>query len=103
QAHADLAPGTLVEVTDKFKQHIGRGFYNPYSELAVRLLTRNRGSFPDRRWFLGALTRAVRLRHDVLRLPLVTDAYRLVHSEGDGLSGLVADKYGAVVVLELFS
>jgi 23S rRNA (cytosine1962-C5)-methyltransferase len=99
----DLAPGTLVEVLDKFRQHIGRGFYNPHSEVAVRLLTRSPGSFPDRRWFMGALARAVRLRHEVLRLPEATDAYRVVHSEGDGLSGLVVDKYGPVLVLELFS
>jgi 23S rRNA (cytosine1962-C5)-methyltransferase len=45
----------------------------------------------------------VRLRHDILRLPDCTDAYRVVHSEGDGLSGLVVDRFGAVLVAELFS
>jgi 23S rRNA (cytosine1962-C5)-methyltransferase len=99
----DLAPGTLVEVVDKFRQHVGRGFFNPHSEIAVRLLTQEPGAFPDRRWFLGAITRAVRLRQEVLQLPKVTDAYRLIHSEGDGLSGLIADKYGPTIVLELFS
>jgi len=99
----DLDPGTMVEVVDKFEQPVGRGFYNPHSEIAVRLLTLERDEFPDRRWFLGAITRAVRLRHDVLNLPAVCDSYRLVHSEGDGLSGLVADKYGKTIVLQLFS
>src|SRR5579862_473112 len=99
----ELAPGTLVDVVERDGRFVGRGFYNPHSEIAVRLLTLSKDAYPDRRFFLGAVTRAVKLRHDVLQLPKVTDAYRLVHSEGDGLSGLVADKYGPCIVLELFS
>src|SRR5262249_34050577 len=38
-----------------------------------------------------------------LGLDAVTDAYRLVHSEGDGLSGLVVDRFGAILVLEFFA
>ena len=38
-----------------------------------------------------------------LRLPDVTDAWRVVHAEGDGLSGLVVDRYGSVAVASLFS
>ncbi|HYG77607.1 MAG TPA: class I SAM-dependent rRNA methyltransferase [Planctomycetota bacterium] len=103
EPYSEIEPGTLVEVLDKHGQHVGRGFYNPYSEIAIRLLTTDRGAFPERRWFLGAITRAVRLRHDVLKLPSVCNAYRLIHSEGDGLSGLVADKYDKTIVLQLFS
>ncbi|HLX59955.1 MAG TPA: class I SAM-dependent rRNA methyltransferase [Planctomycetota bacterium] len=99
----ELDPGTLVDVVERDGRFVGRGFYNPHSEIAVRLLTLSKDAYPDRRFFLGAVTRAVKLRHDVLQLPKVTDAYRLVHSEGDGLSGLVADKYGPCIVLELFS
>jgi 23S rRNA (cytosine1962-C5)-methyltransferase len=103
EPYSELDPGTMVEVLDKHGQFVGRGFYNPHSEIAVRLLTIDPAAFPERRWFLGAITRAVRLRHEVLNLPKICDAYRLVHSEGDGLSGLVADKYGKTVVLQLFS
>ena len=99
----EIEPGTLVEAVDKAGQFVGRGFYNPHSEIALRLLTLDRNVFPDRRWFMGAIARAVRLRHEVLALPAVCDSYRLVHSEGDGLSGLVADKYDKCIVLELFS
>jgi 23S rRNA (cytosine1962-C5)-methyltransferase len=99
----DIEPGTMVEVLDKNNQFVGRGFYNPHSEIAIRLLTLTRDIFPDRRWFIGAITRAARLRQDVLQLPKVCDSYRVIHSEGDGLSGLVADKYGKCIVLELFS
>lgn len=103
EPYSELDPGTLVEVLDKHGQFVGRGFYNPHSEIAVRLLTIDAAAFPERRWFLGAITRAVRLRHDVLNLPKICDSYRVVHSEGDGLSGLVADKYGKTIVLQLFS
>ncbi len=37
------------------------------------------------------------------RLDAVTNAYRLVHAEGDGLSGLVVDRFDATIVLEFFS
>ena len=37
------------------------------------------------------------------KLDAVTDAYRLVHSEGDGLSGLVVDRFGSTIVLEFFA
>ncbi len=99
----EIDPGTLVDVVERDGRFVGRGFYNPNSEIAVRLLTIQKEMYPDRRFFLGAITRAAKLRTEVLRLPEVTDSFRLVHSEGDGLSGLVADKYGRCIVLELFS
>ncbi|MCX7804454.1 MAG: class I SAM-dependent rRNA methyltransferase, partial [Planctomycetota bacterium] len=40
---------------------------------------------------------------DRLRLDETTNSYRLVHSEGDGLSGLVADRYGDHIVIQLYS
>src|SRR5439155_7890978 len=49
------------------------------------------------------LARAVELRRNWLKLDDVTNAYRLVHSEGDGLSGLVVDRFGSTIVLEYFS
>src|SRR5262249_16611534 len=47
--------------------------------------------------------RAVTLRRDWLGLDAVTDSYRLIHSEGDGLSGLVVDRFGSTLVLEFFA
>jgi 23S rRNA (cytosine1962-C5)-methyltransferase len=98
-----IEAGTIVEVVDKFRTFVGRGFYNSHSEIAVRLLTLDKTSTPDKSFFMELITRAVALRHDVLGLPKVTDSYRLIHSEGDGLSGLIADKYGRCIVLEIFS
>ena len=50
-----------------------------------------------------AIAEAVRLRRDVLKLDEVSDAWRVVHSEGDGISGLVVDRYDDLIVVEFFS
>jgi 23S rRNA (cytosine1962-C5)-methyltransferase len=58
---------------------------------------------PDEGFWQGRLEQAVELRRDLLRLDLVTDAYRLVHAEADGLTGLVVDRLGDVLSAEVFS
>ena len=57
----------------------------------------------DAAWFARKIADAVRLRREVLKLDEVTDAWRVVHSEGDGLSGLVVDRYADLLVVEFFS
>ena len=57
----------------------------------------------DDAFFARRIEQAVRLRRDWLGLEAVTNAYRLVHSEGDGLSRLVVDRFGSTIVLELFA
>ncbi len=51
----------------------------------------------------GAIRRAVALRRDVFKLDAATEAYRLVNSDGDGLSGLTIDRYGDVLLCEVVS
>ena len=103
EVHDDLESGTLVEAVGRDGQLVGRGFYNPRSEIALRILTEDPREVPDARWFRARIAQAVELRHAVLKLPEQTDAYRVVHSEGDGLSGLVVDRFAGVLVAELFS
>jgi 23S rRNA (cytosine1962-C5)-methyltransferase len=98
-----LAPGQLVEAVARDGRFVGRGFYNAGSEIALRLLSDDPNVFPGEAWFRDRVAEAVRLRHDVLRLPDATDAYRVVHAEGDRLSGLVVDRFAGVLVAELFS
>ncbi len=103
RAEGNAPAGSLVEVRDRDGAFLGRGIYNPRSNIAVRLLS-NREDEPSGEELIRARLRsAVALRHDVLRLPAVTDAYRLVHAEGDGLSGLIVDRLGPVLSIELFS
>ncbi len=98
-----LPPGSVVDVIDREGQWAGRGFYNGHSRITLRLLTADPNEAIDDAFFANRIARAVALRRDWLGLDAVTDAYRLVHSEGDDLSGLVVDRFGSTIVLEFFS
>jgi 23S rRNA (cytosine1962-C5)-methyltransferase len=102
-APAGHAPGTLVDVIDREGRFAARGIYNRKSEIAIRVLTEDPEVALDDAFFDAALDRAVSFRRDQLGLDRVTDAYRVVNSEGDGLSGLVADRLGRFIVVQLFS
>jgi 23S rRNA (cytosine1962-C5)-methyltransferase len=69
----------------------------------LRVLTTDANESIDAEWFVRKIGRAVELRRNLLRLDDVTDAYRVVHSEADGMSGLVVDRFGSTLVLEFFS
>jgi 23S rRNA (cytosine1962-C5)-methyltransferase len=88
---------------DRDGQWVGRGFHNGHSRIALRVLTTDPAEAIDEAFFARRLARAVALRRDWLGLDTVSDAYRLVHSEGDGLSGLVVDRFGQTLVLEFFA
>lgn len=89
---AALPPGGAVEVRDARGRFVGRGFANPASLIAVRLLTRRPDEHPDDPGLVrGALERALRYRQ---RLLPGRDAYRLCAGDADGLPGLVIDRYG---------
>jgi 23S rRNA (cytosine1962-C5)-methyltransferase len=94
-------PGDVVNLYDKSGQFFGRGLYNSRSQIVVRVLSRDETPI-DAAFWRARLEQAVALRRQ-LKLDEVTDAYRLVHSEGDGLSGLIAERYADCLVFELFS
>lgn len=96
-------PGSIVDVVGHDGGWIGRGFYNGHSRIALRLLERDPAVAVDAAWFGAKIADAVRLRRDVLALDAVSNAWRVVHGEGDGLSGLVVDRYDDLVVVEFFS
>jgi len=96
-------PGSVVDVLDVDGQWIGRGFYNGHSRIAVRILENDPAVAVDQDWFTHRIGQAVTLRRQLLGLDAVSDAWRVVHAEGDGLSGLVVDRYGDLVVVEFFS
>src|SRR5258708_37521501 len=90
-----LPGGTVVDIVDRDSQWVGRGFYNGHSRIALRVLTTDPEEAIDASFFQRRLSQALSLRRNWLALDNVTDAYRLVHSEGDNLSGLVADRFGS--------
>jgi 23S rRNA (cytosine1962-C5)-methyltransferase len=101
RADAAARPGDVVAVYDKAGRFFGRGLYNPRSQIIVRMLTHDEVPV-DAAFWRGRLERAVALRR-TLRLDEVTDAYRLVHAEGDGLSGLIAERFADHLVFEVFA
>ena len=96
-------PGTIVDIVDNTGHWVGRGFYNGHSRIALRVLTEDHDEAIDEAWFARRIRAAVALRRDLMRLDETTDAWRVVHSEGDGISGLVVDRYGDLLVVEFFS
>lgn len=102
-AHCETArPGDLVAVYGPDDVLMGYGLYNSRSEISVRMLFPG-SELPTREHWRRKLDVAVSLRRDVLRLDDTADAYRLVHAEADGLSGLVVDRYDNVLSAEVFS
>src|SRR2546429_1644422 len=93
-----LPGGSVVDIVDRGGQWVGRGFYNGHSRIALRMLTADPAEAIDAAFFARRLGQAVELRRRWLGLDAVTSAYRLVHSEGDGLSGLVVDRFDATIV-----
>ncbi len=97
-----LPAGCAAIVRDRDGQMVGTGFYNPRAELALRMFADDIvADVPAH--FVEALRTAVLLREEVLGLPKVTDAYRLVHAEADGFPGLVLDKLGTAFVAQVAS
>ena len=96
-------PGDLVAVYDRSDAPYGVALYNPRSLIALRLLTRGVGAFDPDAFFNERITTAVTFRRTILDLDARTDAYRIVHDHGDGLPGLVVDRYGDCIALEFYS
>jgi hypothetical protein len=96
----EAAAGDVVSLVDHDGRFIGRGIFNPRSQIPVRLLTRKDEAI-DATFFATRLREAQALRTR-LNLPSAdTTAYRLVNSEGDGLPGLVVDVFGDAAVVQI--
>ena len=100
RVEGEAAPGDIVSLVDHEGRFIGRGIFNPRSQIPVRLLTRKQEAI-DATFFVARLREAQLLRTR-LKLPnSETSAYRLVNSEGDGLPGLVIDVFGDAAVVQV--
>ncbi|SIQ26269.1 class I SAM-dependent rRNA methyltransferase [Solilutibacter tolerans] len=96
-------PGSLVQAYGVDGAFIGTGFYNGHSRIALRILETNPDVVIDADWFSHKIAEAIRLRREVLKLDEVSNAWRVFHSEGDGISGLVIDRYDDLLVVGFFS
>lgn len=101
-ASPDAKPGDLVTIYDKEDRPFGSGLWNPKARVPLRAIYHGQDPFTEDD-FIRLLDRAIDLRLDTLGLPEHTDAFRVVHSDGDGLSGLVVDRFGDVLSVSTHS
>ena len=88
-AEARAKPGDVVMVYDKSDAPYGLALYNPRSLIALRMLHRGRYEGDLDTFFQERITRALQLRREVFSLDKATDAYRVIHDQGDGMRGVV--------------
>ena len=89
--------GDLVRVFSEHDQFLGIGYLNPDSQIVVRMLAFEDVAI-DEAFFEAKIVQAIEMRRPLI--PTGTNAYRLIHSEGDFLSGLTVDIYGDFLVAE---
>ena len=100
------AVGESIDVFDFEGEFLGRGLWHPEADMTVRMFTQDPKETLDEAFFRGRIRRAVALRHRLFGQRadwLNTNAYRMVFSEADGLSGLIVDQYADVVALQVGS
>lgn len=88
-------PGQMVDVFSSNGSFVGKGYYNPASKVAVRLLTRQREAVLDQQFFLNKIKEAASIRvnsHKAFQ--------RIVAGEADFLPGLIVDKIQQYVVFQ---
>ncbi|WP_404425855.1 class I SAM-dependent rRNA methyltransferase [Nibricoccus sp. IMCC34717] len=98
----EARPGDFVNVYDKNGALCGGGLYNPRAKIQLRVVSHSTTPVSET-YFDEAIERAVHLRRKVMKLDEVTDAYRLIGSDGDGLSGMTIDRYADTLLIELYS
>ena len=97
EAAKAIAPGAVVNVRGEDGRSFGTGYFNSKSLIAVRLLAEACDTVIDGDFFVARLGRALALRNAFYDKPF----YRLCHAEGDGLPGLVIDRFGDTLTVQI--
>ncbi len=93
--------GDIVEVRSHGNEILGYGFYSEKSQISCRMFDwqKKASEFEKSDYWADKIKHALALRKAIL--PGGTNAYRLLHAEGDFLPGIIADVYADVVVLQI--
>jgi 23S rRNA (cytosine1962-C5)-methyltransferase len=97
EAAKSIAPGSVVNVRGEDGRAFGTGYFNPKSLIGVRLLADDCDVAIDAEFFAARLKRSLALRDAAYDKPF----YRLFHAEGDGVPGLVIDRFGDTVTVQI--
>ena len=90
-------PGQLADFQDSTGKSLGNGYVNPHSLICGRLVSRDPGYVLGKSLLVHRLNVALSLRQRLFAQPF----YRLAYSEGDGLPGLIVDRYGDTLVVQI--
>jgi len=97
----DLPPGASVDVHAADGTWLARAAYSPASQIRARVWSFDPAEAIDADFFRRRVDAAVARRHAMF--DAAHDAARIVHAESDGMPGVIADRYGDVVVVQLLS
>jgi len=97
EAAKSITPGAVVNVRGEDGRAFGTGYFNSKSLIAVRLWSNDCDVAIDRDFFTARLKRALALRTALYDKPF----YRLLHAEGDGLPGLVIDRFDDTLTVQI--
>lgn len=93
----NFQPGQPVTIQASNGQFMGTGYINPHVLLCARLVSRDIEHPLSPSLLVHRLNVALSLRERVYERPF----YRLVYGEGDGLPGLIVDRYGDLCVVQI--
>ncbi len=93
----DFTPGTMVRVEDSRGHALGNACVNPHSLISARIVSRDPKYVLDQSLITHRINIALSLREQCFAQPF----YRLVYGEGDNLPGLVVDRFGDVLVVQI--
>ena len=91
-----IKPGDIVSVFNSSKKFVGKGYFNPKSQIAIRLLTRNQDDLIDAEFIRKRIENAWIYRKKIG----YKENCRLVFGEADGLPALIIDKFGDHFVIQ---
>ncbi len=92
-----FAPGQIVNIENAQGQWLGLGYVNPNSLICARIVSRARMVALDESLFVHRIKVALGLRERLYTAPY----YRLLFGEADGVPGLVVDRYGNFLAVQL--
>jgi 23S rRNA (cytosine1962-C5)-methyltransferase len=99
----NAAPGDIVTVLAQDGSFLARGYWNPKSQIQVRILTWKDEEINED-WWRRMLKRAIEARHSYhwWHKDYKGDSYgyRLINAENDFIPGLIVDRYGTFLVLQ---
>lgn len=99
QIEGSPSDGQWVEVVDARNAVLGYGHFQAHGSISVRILSFS-GTAPSYNFWTDKIRQAIALRQSAGLPQSHTNAFRLIHGEGDGLPGLIADFYAGVVVMQ---